>query len=255
MHRISRQLLGICLTSTLLGCSEQPEDQAGPAPTPVTSAPSSETEDANAIDEATDPEIPVQTSEDPVTEEDDDVTTPPDSAPLTEKTPDPTPEPPALPEDAIGVAEAKAEWSELFNKVFQSGDTYFAGIPTEEGLRRASDAGVVVVVSLLTDAQHENIEIDEEAILQELDISFVRIPISPSMLDVAAVDHFATLMEQNEGKVLVHCGSSNRVGGLWALFLYLHEEMELETAIDVGKSAGLRSGWMEDAVRRVAESR
>jgi hypothetical protein len=50
--------------------------------------------------------------------------------------------------------------------------------------------------------------------------------------------------------VLLHCASSNRVGGAWAV-IQARKGMSLEEAESAGRAAGLHSPQMEAAVRRV----
>ncbi len=59
-------------------------------------------------------------------------------------------------------------------------------------------------------------------------------------------------MEGTEGEVLVHCGSSNRVGALLALRAFYHEGATVEEAMDIGAVAGMTR--MTDAVRAKLEA-
>ena len=50
--------------------------------------------------------------------------------------------------------------------------------------------------------------------------------------------------------MLLHCASSNRVGGAWAV-IQARKGKSLEEAEAAGRAAGLHSPQMEAAVRRV----
>ncbi len=60
----------------------------------------------------------------------------------------------------------------------------------------------------------------------------------------------AVLDDPSAGPVLVHCASSNRVGGVLAV-IASRRGRSLDEAIADGRAAGLHSPVMENAVRRV----
>ena len=84
------------------------------------------------------------------------------------------------------------------------------------------------------------------------EMRYESIPMVPSTFSTDDVDRLAVIIDEAEGGVLVHCASSNRVGGLWAAYLHRHRGYELEEAIELGTAAGLRPGGMTEAVKRVA---
>ncbi|MFG0320644.1 MAG: hypothetical protein ACF8XB_25450, partial [Planctomycetota bacterium JB042] len=59
------------------------------------------------------------------------------------------------------------------------------------------------------------------------------------------------LLEGREGDVLVHCGSSNRVGALWAAYQGIHGGASPEEAIAQGKAAGMKSDGLAQAVEEL----
>jgi len=152
----------------------------------------------------------------------------------------------------LAAAAPIESWSGAFNNAYGNGSYYFTGLPSEDGLRLAADEGVKVVVNLLTEGQQaENITFDEPAVVAELGQTYVTIPIRPASFSKEDVARFADAVEHADGPVLVHCASSNRCGALWAAYLNLHQGVELERAIELGRSAGLGSDAMVEAVRRV----
>jgi protein tyrosine phosphatase (PTP) superfamily phosphohydrolase (DUF442 family) len=58
------------------------------------------------------------------------------------------------------------------------------------------------------------------------------------------------LDDPSAGPVLLHCASSNRVGGVWAV-IQSRKGKTLDEALAAGQQAGLHSPVMEAAVRRV----
>jgi uncharacterized protein (TIGR01244 family) len=93
---------------------------------------------------------------------------------------------------------------------------------------------------------------DEAELARQLGMEYAAIPVSPQSFCAADVERFAGMIEQAEGPVLVHCGAADRVGAMWAAYAVRRQGLALEPALDAGRKAGLRSGSMVQAVRRVA---
>ncbi len=125
-----------------------------------------------------------------------------------------------------------------------------AGQPNENGLRELADSGYVAVIDLRTEGEDRGL--DEQAVVESLGMDYVSLPIEGrgaiSFENAAKLDQILAKYDQ---PVLVHCGSSNRVGALLAL----REKMngaDDEDALAFGKSAGMTS--LEDTVKsRLAE--
>ena len=144
--------------------------------------------------------------------------------------------------------------AEQFNNLFVLGNVYFAGQPTEAGLAWSKAQGVETVINTRTAG--EALPYDEQAVADELGIKYVVIPITPDSFSVGDVEAFASVLDEARaegGGVLIHCGSSNRVGGLWAAYLHAHHGMSPGEAIERGKLAGLRKDTMIEAAERVME--
>ncbi|MEQ9617330.1 MAG: sulfur transferase domain-containing protein [Phycisphaerales bacterium] len=140
-----------------------------------------------------------------------------------------------------------------FNNISQSGEFYFAGWPSPAGLETLQQQGVkTVVVIKPPDMVDMKFGESERAFAESLGMRIVYLPISPNDFDSKDVDRFSDLVDHNEGPMLIHCGSSNTVGGLWAAYLHREQGVELEEAIRLGETAGLRSDSMREAARRVA---
>ena len=153
----------------------------------------------------------------------------------------------------IGMADPNHEMSEQFNNVFQDGDFYFAGLPTEAGIKSASERGVTVIVNLLpAEQQAGRVSFDEPALVNSLGMRYESIPMVPSTFSTDDIDRLAAIINDADGPMLIHCASSNRVGGIWAAYLHRHQGYTLDEALKVGTAAGLKPGGMTEAVRRVA---
>jgi uncharacterized protein (TIGR01244 family) len=123
-----------------------------------------------------------------------------------------------------------------------------AGQPTPEALKGLEGMGFRTVVNLRSEKEGPA---DERAVVEAQGLRYVSIPVTPdtfSLADVEAVEK--VLDDPSAGPVLLHCSSSNRVGGTWAV-IQARKGKTFEEAEAAGRAAGLHSPQMEAAVRRV----
>lgn len=114
-----------------------------------------------------------------------------------------------------------------------------AGQPDAEDLRIFREAGYVAVIDIR--GPDENRGMDEKAVAEQLGLEYVTLPIvGSSAINFENADRLDELLEQYQAPVLVHCGSSNRVGALLALRKSLNGASSGE-ALEYGRSAGLKS--------------
>ena len=150
----------------------------------------------------------------------------------------------------MGMAEPLAGYDDVKN-VSRMGGLTFAGQPTEAALARYAAEGGTMVIDLRTHQGSDGANFDEAATVAELGMAYVHIPMSAATMSTEDVKRFAEALREAKGPVMVHCGSSNRVGGLWAAFVALEKGCPTEKAIEKGKAAGMRSASVEEAARRV----
>ncbi len=123
-----------------------------------------------------------------------------------------------------------------------------AGQPASEALKGLREMGFRTVVNLRPETEGPP---DERAVVEAQGLRYVSIPVTAdtfSLADVEALEK--VLADPAAAPVLLHCGSSNRVGGAWAV-IHARKGKSLEDALAVGRAAGLHSPQMEAAVRRV----
>ena len=123
-----------------------------------------------------------------------------------------------------------------------------AGQPTPEAIKGLGEMGFRTVVNLRSEKEGPA---DERAAVEAQGLRYVSIPVMPdtfSLADVEAVEKI--LDDPSAAPVLLHCASSNRVGGTWAV-IQVRKGKSLEEAEAAGRAAGLHSPQMEAAVRRV----
>tara|TARA_R110002072_G_scaffold241027_1_gene399485 strand:- start:14645 stop:15181 length:537 start_codon:yes stop_codon:yes gene_type:complete len=116
-----------------------------------------------------------------------------------------------------------------------------SGQPTEAQFDTLKAAGVSRVVHLRL--AKEKGTGWEEARAKDSGVEFVRLEIAgKDGLTRENVDAFAKLMaKETTGKTLVSCGSSNRVGAMFALKAFWIDKLPRDEALALGKKAGMKS--------------
>ncbi|HNP63198.1 MAG TPA: sulfur transferase domain-containing protein [Woeseiaceae bacterium] len=114
-----------------------------------------------------------------------------------------------------------------------------AGQPDQAALEVFAKSGYTTVIDLR--GAEENRGLDEPAVVESLGMRYVPFPITGveaiSFENAAKLDE---LIASSDGPVLVHCGSSNRVGALFALSKRL-KGADPDDAMSYGVEAGLTS--------------
>lgn len=127
---------------------------------------------------------------------------------------------------------------------------YSAGQPGPEQLRQLAAAGVRTVVNLCGAGE---CDWDEAAVVEENGMRYVHLPVcGPEDVCVErakALDK--VLAEPGNYPLVVHCGSGNRVGALFALRARACRGCSPEEALEAGKQAGLTG--LEPHVRACLE--
>jgi protein tyrosine phosphatase (PTP) superfamily phosphohydrolase (DUF442 family) len=114
------------------------------------------------------------------------------------------------------------------------------GQPNAVQLRALKEAGGAVVLDVRDPM--ESRPVDEPALVKELGMEYVNIPVRAGSLDDATLDRIlAVLREAGDRTVFFHCGSGNRVGGALLPYFMLDQGMEEEDAVDQAMRVGLRS--------------
>jgi uncharacterized protein (TIGR01244 family) len=124
-----------------------------------------------------------------------------------------------------------------------------AGQPTKDALRALKEQGFRTVINLR--AETEPGVKEEEAILKEEGLRYVSVPITPASLSQQQVDEVEkALLDPAAGGVLLHCGSANRVGAVWAA-IQAKKGKSYEEALAEGKRVGLTSPALEAVLKKL----
>jgi protein tyrosine phosphatase (PTP) superfamily phosphohydrolase (DUF442 family) len=127
------------------------------------------------------------------------------------------------------------------------------GQPSAPQLRALKEAGGGMVLDI-RDPMEPRL-VDEPALVRELGMEYVNIPVRAGSLDDATLEKIlAVLRDAGDRTVFFHCGSGNRVGGALIPYFMLDLQMEEQDAIDQAMRVGLRSAemmeWGLDYARR-----
>lgn len=140
-----------------------------------------------------------------------------------------------------------------FNNLFVDGDVYFAGWPTEAGLRAMAARGVKTVIALKTPEQVEQSSgFNPRRVATQFGIELVIIPVRADTYSRNDVLTFAAAFDKSRGPVLIHCGSASTCGMVWSGYLVEKRGMSAADAVERGHAAGLQEGPMTEAAERVA---
>jgi uncharacterized protein (TIGR01244 family) len=122
-------------------------------------------------------------------------------------------------------------------------DVLSGGQPTLEGLGLAQAEGYKTVINLRTESEPGTGRDDVEA----LGMTYVALPIGSDGLTKENAVAFAEILETAERPAILHCGSGNRIGAMFALKALHVDGEDAETALEIGLAAGLTQ--LEGAVR------
>lgn len=127
------------------------------------------------------------------------------------------------------------------------------GQPTAEQLKALKAAGGEIVLDLRDPMEPR--PVDEGALVRELGMEYVNIPVRAGSLDDATLERIlAALRRAGNRTVFFHCGSGSRVGGALIPYFILDQGMEEQDAVDQAMRVGLRSAeyleWGLDYARR-----
>lgn len=141
------------------------------------------------------------------------------------------------PTDPGHTAAAASTPGELLrNGIELDGGTLLGGQPTSEQLEIISEHGYATVVNLRGADEGGTTEQQVE----EVGMAYVSIPINGTEdLTAENARALAKVMEESKRPVVVHCGSGNRVGALFALKAFYVDGMSAEDAVTFGKKAGM----------------
>lgn len=125
-----------------------------------------------------------------------------------------------------------------------------AGQPTPEQFAEMAAAGLRTVINLRPESE---IPWDERSTATQLGLDYLNIPLAGAAdLTASAARQLHAALSTHPKPLLVHCGSSNRVGALFALKSRFVDGQNADTALAEGRAAGLKD--LEAKVRELLTS-
>ena len=105
--------------------------------------------------------------------------------------------------------------------------------------------GFVSVINLRL-ASEQGADIDAgRAAAQSAGLKYIHLPFNVAMPDSKVVDQFlAAVADKSNQPVFIHCGSANRVGGVWMIKRALQDGWPVERAQAEGEAIGLSNPQM-----------
>lgn len=133
----------------------------------------------------------------------------------------------------------------LFQAKFASvgSDLFIGGQPTEKALRDLKAKGVTTVINLRMPEEMKQIGFDEAALLKELGMKYVHIPMRgtpENPYGPRQLDQFAAAIAAADGKVLLHCTVAWRASHIWGAYLIRDRGVPVATALAQTRSINLR---------------
>jgi len=113
-------------------------------------------------------------------------------------------------------------------------DMFIGGQPTEKALRELRAKGVTTVVNLRMPEEMAQVGFDEAALVKELGIKYVYIPMRGTAdhpFGPKELDTFAAAMTAADAKVLLHCTIAWRASHLWAAYLIRERKVPVADAL------------------------
>ena len=107
-------------------------------------------------------------------------------------------------------------------------------------------------MNLRTDDEMAKLGWDEKGIVEGAGMGYLSVPFLATAppKDVELVGLMKLLAgAKPEGRVVLHCASSNRVGYVWGLFLAKEKGVAVDKAVEEAKKAGMKSAALEQALR------
>jgi uncharacterized protein (TIGR01244 family) len=116
-----------------------------------------------------------------------------------------------------------------------------AGATDASAMKALKGEGYVSVINLRT-ATEQGADIEGgRAAAQAAGLKYFHLPFNSAMPDPKIVDSFlATVADPKNQPVFIHCGSANRVGGMWMIKRVLQDKWAIDKAREEAEAIGLR---------------
>jgi uncharacterized protein (TIGR01244 family) len=102
--------------------------------------------------------------------------------------------------------------------------------------------GYVSVINLRL-ASEESANVDAgRAAAQAAGLKYIHLPLNAAMPDTKVIDSFlSAVADKSNQPVYIHCGSANRVGGVWMIKRVLQDKWPFDRALTEAQAIGLNN--------------
>ena len=122
--------------------------------------------------------------------------------------------------------------------LYQAGDVFLAGQPSQEDLDSLIKVGVTLVVNLRTEDEMNHLNFDQTEHLKTSGVDYIHIPMGGSDgYKDEAIEKMGKKMKSAEGKVLIHCRGAGRATYAWMAWLVNYENYSIDDAVALGSNA------------------
>lgn len=127
--------------------------------------------------------------------------------------------------------------------VNRCGNLICSGQFSPDDVETMKQLGIQRVITLRNTGE---VSFDEPKSVADADLEFHRVPFSSedSLTDDVFVK-IRDLLRDDSQKTLLHCGSANRVGGVWLTYRVLDQGVNISTALAEAKKIGLKAPLIE----------
>ena len=119
-----------------------------------------------------------------------------------------------------------------------------SGLIGDGGAQALAAHGFKTIIDLRTATEGTA---DEKALIDLNGMNYINIPMTVAGISEEQLAAFTKAMETAQAPILIHCGSGNRAGAMWASY-QIRKGVDLEVALTAGRKAGMRPP-MEEKVR------
>lgn len=111
-----------------------------------------------------------------------------------------------------------------------------SGLIGDGGIKSLASHGFKTIIDMRTANEGTA---DEKALVDVNGMNYINIPMTVAGISEEQLSAFTKAIESAEKPVLIHCGSGNRAGAMWAAYL-IRKGTAPEQAIEAGRKAGMR---------------
>ncbi len=132
------------------------------------------------------------------------------------------------------------------------GNIYLAGQPSPDDLAIFRSKGIKTVITL---RHTKELSWDEANAVKQNDMKFIQVPfLGADQLKPKTFDKLLEILrDKKQGPVVLHCGSSNRVGAIWYAYRILDGKLSHDEAKKEAQTVGLRTpAYLDMAQKYVA---